>query len=350
MILKCDTKLKRLIKNRPAFFSLLIISILYILSIFAPFVSPYDFDEEDRSLSYAPPTKIYLFDGFKIKPYFYKLNYRFDEFNRKIYYEDKSKKYFIKFFKRANPYRILFFKSDIHLFGADEKIYLLGADYRGRDIFSRIIYGSRVSLSIGLIGIFFTFFIGVFIGAISGYFGGFLDNLIMRLCEIIMVIPSFYLLLSLRSIFSYSLTSIQIYFIIVIIMSLINWAPIARVIRGMALSLKEKEFVLASKALGSSDIKIILNHIIPHTYPYLITSLTLSIPSYILGESALSMLGLGIQEPYVSWGNLLSEAMSIMQIKFHPWILFPGFFIFLAVFAFNVLGQSLRDIFDPKTY
>jgi len=133
-------------------------------------------------------------------------------------------------------------------------------------------------------------------------------------------------------------------------MSLINWAPIARVIRGMALSLKEKEFVLASKALGSSDIKIILNHIIPHTYPYLITSLTLSIPSYILGESALSMLGLGIQEPYVSWGNLLSEAMSIMQIKFHPWILFPGFFIFLAVFAFNVLGQSLRDIFDPKTY
>jgi len=347
---KAFRKLKR---HKLAIWSLFVLALLYLSAIFAGFLAPYHFDNENRTLSYCPPTKIHFFTsrGRLTWPFVYKVHYKFDQFYNRVYSQDEEKKYPLKFFVRGDKYSILgLFKTNLHLFGVERgtRISLFGTDSRGRDLFSRILYGGQISLSIGLIGIFISLLLGIFIGGISGYFGGKTDHILMRICEIIMVIPGFYLMLALRSIFSYSLNSVQIYFAIVCIMSFIGWPSMARVVRGMAISLKEREFVLAARALGVSNIKIISRHIIPHTFSYVIVAASLSIPGYILGESALSLLGLGIQDPYASWGNLLSEAMSISQIKFHPWILIPGIFIFIAIMAFNLLGDGLRDVYDPK--
>ena len=224
---------------------------------------------------------------------------------------------------------------------------MLGADARDRDVFSRLLYGAQVSLSIGLIGVFISFTIGLFIGGVSGYYGGRLDNFLMRLCEMVMMVPGFYLLLALRAWVPDNFNSLQVYFAIIIILSFIGWAGLARIIRGMCLSLREREYVLAAKSLGLSDFKIITRHILPHTLSYSIFAVMLSIPGYILGESGLSLIGLGIQDPYASWGNMLSDAMSIVRIKFAPWILWPAFFIFLTVVCFNVIGDALRDCLDP---
>ncbi len=343
---------KQLRRNKPAFWSFIILCSFYLITVFAGFVAPYHYDNEERTLSYAPPTKIHFFDqsGNLKRPFVYKMSYEFDEFYNRAYTPDKSKTYPVSLFSRGDRYHILgLIKSNLHLFGTDKeaKIYLFGADSRGRDLFSRIIYGSQVSLTIGLAGVFISLVIGMFIGGIAGYFGGKADSILMRICEIVMVIPGFYLMLALRSVFSYTMSSVQIYFVIVLIMSFIGWAGIARVVRGMAISLRNREFVLAAKSLGVSHIKIIWRHIIPHTLSYSIVAATLAIPGYILGESALSLLGLGIQDPYASWGNLLSEAMAVSQIKFHPWILLPGLFIFIVVMSFNLLGDGLRDIADP---
>ena len=202
-------------------------------------------------------------------------------------------------------------------------------------------------MSIGLIGVAISFLLGLVVGGAAGYFGGKVDNILMRLCEMFMLVPGFYLMLALRTAFPSNLNSVQIYFLIIVIFSFIGWASLARVIRGMSISLKEREYVLAAKALGVSDAGIIFRHILPHTVSYSIVAITLSIPSYILGESALSLIGLGIQDPYASWGNMLSEAMGIIQITFAPWILIPGLFIFVTVICFNIIGDNLRDALDP---
>ncbi len=340
-------------KNKLAFISFFVLVALYLGAIFADFISPYFYDDEDRNYSYSPPTKIHFVskDGSLVSPYVYGLTSNFDEYKKRIFTEDDSRAYAIKFFVKGYEYELLgLFKSDIHLFGVNERsrIYLWGADSRGRDLFTRIIHGSRISLSIGLIGVTFAFVIGLLVGGISGYYGGKTDNIIMRICEMIMMVPGFYLMLALRAAFPPNLSSFQIYILIVLIFSFIGWAGMARVIRGMSISLREREYVLAAKALGISDIKIIFKHILPHTLSYTIVAATMSIPGYILGESGLSFLGLGIQDPQASWGNLLSEAMGIAQIKFHPWILLPGLFIFITVISFNLFGDCLRDVLDPK--
>lgn len=344
--------LRKLKQHKLAVFSFWVLLILYLSALFAPILAPYHYKTEKRAFSYAPPSKVHIInrEGKLSWPFVYQRNYKFNQFYKKIYTEDKTVKFPIKFFVKGDSYEFLgILKTNLHFFGVDNPAYLniLGTDSRGRDLFSRIIYGGQISLSIGLVGVFIALLIGVFVGGISGYFGGRTDNFLMRFAEIIMVIPSFYLMLSLRSMFSYSLTSLQIYFIIVFIMSFIGWPGMARVVRGMAISLRQREYVLASRALGSSHFQTIKKHIIPHTFSYLIVSASISIPGYILGESALSLLGLGIQDPYASWGNLLSESMAIAQIRLHPWILIPGFFIFITVMAFNLLGDGLRDAFDP---
>jgi peptide/nickel transport system permease protein len=210
-----------------------------------------------------------------------------------------------------------------------------------------LLYGARVSLSIGLIGVLISFGIGLIVGGLSGYYGGYWDNIIMRICEMFMMIPGFYLLLALRAAVPDTFNSVQIYFAIIVILSFIGWASLARIVRGMALSLRERDYVLAARSLGLSDFQIITRHILPHTLSYTIFAVMLSIPGYILGESALSLIGLGIQDPYASWGNLLSDAMSIIKIQFYPWILWPAFFIFLTVICFNIIGDALRDSLDP---
>lgn len=354
---KLETPLRftwnRLKKNRIAILNLRILILFYFLAIFADFICPYSFDNEEREFSFSPPTKIHFFNLKKkifFRPFIYGKVLEFDKYYRRIYKEDKEKIYFIKFFAKGDSYKFLgIFKLNYHLFLVEHpaRLYLFGADSRGRDLFSRILYGSRVSLSIGLIGVFISFFIGLFLGGISGYYGGKLDNFIMRLTEMIMMIPGFYLMLALRSAFPPHLSSLHVYLLLVCIFSFIGWASLARVIRGLVLTLKERDYVLAAKALGLSDLRIIYRHILPHTLSYTIVAICLSIPGYILGESGLSLLGLGIQDPYPSWGNLLSEAMGIINIRFHPWILIPGFFIFSTVLAFNLLGDGLRDALDP---
>ena len=246
-----------------------------------------------------------------------------------------------------------FIPTDRHLFGlsgnpSDAHLYLMGGDPVGRDLFSRIVYGSRVSLTIGFAGVAIVFVIGFLVGGISGYYGGKTDWALMRFAECFMLVPGFYLMLALRSAFPIKLSSIEVYFLIITIMSFVDWAGFARVVRGMALSICQRDFVTAAKALGASDLRIIVHHVLPQTFSYAVVSLTLSIPGYILGESALSLIGLGIQDPSASWGNLLGAAMNVSDIQYHPWILLPGVFIFLAVMAFNFIGDGLRDALDPN--
>lgn len=346
--------LRKLRRHRPALAAAVVLVLLYLGMLFADFFAPYHYDNEQRQNSYNPPTGIHFRDSagkFHLCPFVYRSAYKFDEVYARVYTEDTSRRFPLKFLSRGDEHRILgLFKTDIHFFGVEPlaRIYLFGADSRGRDLFSRILYGSRVSLSIGLVGVAISFSIGMLVGGAAGYFGGKTDNLIMRLCEMVMMVPGFYLLLALRASFPPELSSVQVYFLIVFIMSFIGWAGLARVVRGMAISLREREFVVAAKAAGVSNFGIIFRHILPNTLSYVIVSLTLSIPGYILGESALSLLGLGIQDPHASWGNLLSDAMSVAELKFHPWILIPGLFIFITVMAFNFLGDGLRDAVDPR--
>lgn len=268
----------------------------------------------------------------------------------RIYKEDPTNPVPLQFFVKGFSYKIFgLIPCNIHLFGTEKAPFnFLGTDARGRDMWSRICYGARVSLSIGLIGAFISFTLGMTFGSIAGYYGKHADFVIMRLCEMIWMFPMFYLMLTLRAAIPPEISSVKMYFIIVFIMSFIGWAGMARVIRGMVLSLKEQDYVIAARAMGTRDPRIIFHYILPNTLSYAIVYVTIGIPGYILGESTLSMLGLGIQDPGVSWGNLLAEAMAISQIQLHPWILYPGFFIFLTVLSFNFLGDRLRDATDAK--
>ncbi len=344
---------QRFRKNGWAVFCLSVLVLLYGAALLADFISPYSYQNEDRNYSYCPPTSIQFHDeqGRLRWPYIYGFKIYFDEYHKRGYEINREEKYPLKLFTRGDPYKFLgFLPGTIRLFGVERpgRLLIWGADSRGRDLFSRIVYGGRISLSIGLFGVFISFSIGLLVGGIAGYYGGRVDDILMRICEMIMMIPGFYLLLALRAMVPASFNSVQVYFSIVIILSFIGWAGLARIIRGMCLSIREREFVLAAKVMGLSDLKIIVRHVLPHTLSYSIIAIMLSIPGYILAESALSLIGLGIQDPYASWGNLLSEAMGIIQIHFAPWILLPGLFIFLTVMCFNVIGDALRDCLDPR--
>ncbi len=315
-------------------FALSLLFIIFFCAIFADFIAPYPYDLQDRKKPYHPPTRIHIIkDGKLTFPY---VNlYVLEDPLFKVYREDESVSCRLKFFTRT--------EFGFKLFSVEKpcKIHLLGADKLGRDVFSRLLYGARYSLGVAIIGTVITFVIGAIVGGISGYFGGKTDAFIMRIVEILMSIPTFYLLLSLRSVFPLEMSSAQIFLMIVVILSLIGWAGLARVVRGMVLSIREKEFVLAAKTYGSGTLRILRKHILPNTYYYLFVSATLAVPAYILGEAALSLLGLGIQEPQPSWGNMLSEVRNINVLSSHPWMLAPGIAIFITVLAFNILGDSL---------
>ena len=341
--------LARLLKNKFALIAAVIIFLLYFLAIFAPFFAPYSSTKNFKNKFFHPPTKIHFTDENGLtSPYIYGTEVKEGWAEYEI---NKEKKYPIKFFQQGDSYQFLgVFESNIHLFGveADQPIFILGSDNYGRDLFTRILYGGRVSLFIGFIAIFITTFIGLIMGGISGYYGGFIDSVIMRAVEVIMSIPSFYLLLALAAVLPLDLSSAFRFFLIVSILAFQGWAGMARVIRGMVLSVKSEDYIAAAKAVGADDKRIILKHILPSTATYVIIRATVAIPGYIIMESGLSFIGLGIQEPSASWGNMLSAAQNITKISDFPWLLLPGLFIFITVLSYNILGDGLRDALDPK--
>ncbi len=339
---------RRLKQRKLAMTGGIILVFLYVVAALAGFIAPYGYERQDRDRFFHPPTVI-SFDG--IRPVMAK--YQMAEPGSFKYQPVPDDRKPIRFFVEGEKYKFLgLIPSKTHLFGTGDDaypVYLLGTDQFGRDIFSRMLYGAQISLSIGLIGILLSYSIGVFIGAASGYYGGKVDTLIMRMCELIMSIPGLYLILALRATFPSDLSSVQMYLLIVVIFSFVGWASTARVIRGMALSLRERQYVLAARALGQSDLQIIIKHIIPGTFSYLIVGATLSIPYYILGEVVLSYLTVGIQEPEASWGNMLNAAQNTEYLRNYPWLLAPGAAIFITVLAFNFLGDGLRDAVDTKS-
>lgn len=347
--------LKQLWKDRFAKIALIVLGIIYFALFFADFIAPYTKDFSDRTMAYVPPSKIFTIDenGKFSKPYTYNYKREFDSEDLKIMYTlDRSKKHYIKFFSLGQPYKFLgLIPMKRHLVTTDRdgRLFLLGSDINGRDVFSRILFGGRISMTIGFLALFVLFPIGLLYGGIAGYFGGKTDMIMMRFAEAVMSIPSFYLLIILASILPSGMTSVQRFMLIVIILALIGWAGFARVVRGMVLSIKNQEYVQAAKSIGASRLRIIVKHILPQTTSFVIVAMTLSVPSYILSESGLSFLGLGIQQPDASWGNMLKEAQEYTNIIYRPWLLTPGFLIFIAVLAFNLIGDTIRDVLDPKS-
>lgn len=346
---------RQLMKDKFAKIALIVLGIIYFALFFADFIAPYTKDFSDRTMAYVPPSKIFVIDenGKFSKSYTYNYTRSFDNENLRIVYNlDRSQKHYVKFFAKGQPYKFLgIIPASRHLVTTDSdgRLFLLGTDINGRDVFSRLLFGGRISMTIGFLALFVLFPIGLLYGGIAGYFGGIVDTLMMRFAEAIMSIPSFYLLIILASILPAGMTSVQRFILIVVILAMIGWAGFARVVRGMVLSIKNQEFVQAAKSIGASRLRIIVKHILPQTASFVIVAMTLSVPSYILSESGLSFLGLGIQQPDASWGNMLKEAQEYTNIIYRPWLLTPGFLIFIAVLAFNLIGDTIRDVLDPKS-
>lgn len=347
--------IKKIKKDKISIVSFFVLIFLYLMILFATFISPYEKNYSDRSLSYSPPNNIYTItpEGKFSKPYTYNWIRNFNTHTLNLEFrEDRSQKYYLHFFSKGFEYKLFgIFKTDIHLFGIDEggKLHLLGCDINGRDNFSRLLYGGRISLTIGFLALLISFPIGLIYGGISGYFGGKTDIILMRISEAVMSIPTFYLLIILAAILPSNMTSAQRFALITVILAFIGWAGFARVVRGMVLSIKTEDYVKAAKSIGASNFRIILKHILPQTSSYVIIAIALSVPGFILAESGLSFLGLGIQQPDASWGNMLKEAQEFANIIYRPWLLTPGFLIFIAVLSYNIIGDTIRDILDPKS-
>lgn len=342
-------------KDKFARIALIVLGIIYLALFFADFIAPYTKDFSDRAMAYVPPSKIFTIDenGRFSKPYTYNYKREFNPVDLKIVYTlDKNQKHYVKFFAQGQPYKFLGLipmKRHLVTTDSDGRLFLLGTDINGRDVFSRLLFGGRISMTIGFLALFVLFPIGLLYGGIAGYLGGKTDIIMMRFAEAVMSIPSFYLLIILASILPSGMTSVQRFMLIVVILALIGWAGFARVVRGMVLSIKNQEYIQAAKSIGASRLRIIVKHILPQTTSFVIVAMTLSVPSYILSESGLSFLGLGIQQPDASWGNMLKEAQEYTNIIYRPWLLTPGFLIFVAVLAFNLIGDTIRDVLDPKS-
>lgn len=364
---------RKLKKNSLARLGASLLLVFYLIVIAADFVAPYDPYVSEVGGSLLPPTEIYFRNqetGDWIGPHIYptqqgETDLETGERELIVNFEEPTP---LKLFVSGSSYKLfpiylplppsfepveIFsgWEVDWHLFGTtgEAKYHLLGTDEQGRDQFSRLVHGGRISLFIGLFGIAISFPLGMFFGGISGYFGGFVDAIIMRFVEVLMTIPTIYLLVALAAVLPPTLSSTQRFILIIVITSFVSWSGLARVIRGQVLSIKQREFVEAARAMGGNSFYIILRHVLPQTATYIIISATLAIPSFILAESVLSLIGLGIQQPDPSWGNLLSVATNASILVLQPWLVWPpAIMIILTVLAFNLLGDGLRDALDPR--
>jgi len=343
---------RKFTKHKLALLGGSILVILYLGAIFCEFFSAHDLYKRYPKYIYCPPQRIRFFDeeGFHFRPFVYGLTVRSNpETLRREYTVDKTKKYPTYFFVRGDEYKLWnLFPSDIHLFGLKDSVFFLfGTDSLGRDLFSRNLFASRISLSIGLVGVAISFVLGCLLGGISGYYGGTSDMVIQRIIEFSISIPTIPLWMALSAALPPRWPPIKVYFGITVILSVIGWSGLARVVRGKLLELREEDFVMAAKISGTSEPGIIARHLLPSFLSYLIVNLTLRIPWMILGETSLSFLGLGIRPPAVSWGTLLKDGQNIRAIAQSPWLLIPGLSVIVTVLAFSFLGDGLRDAADP---
>jgi len=325
---------------------------LYLCAIFADFLSPTVPTARYTDYKDAPPQLIRIYDreGGLQRPFIYDIKRIVDPKTfRRSFVLDTSVKFPVRLLAHGEPYKFLgLFRTDLHLFGvAEGPLFLLGTDSLGRDLFTRILYGSRISLSVGLVGVFLTFTLGLLLGGLSGYLGGVVDTLVQRTIDLLVCMPTIPLWMALAAALPRDWPTLKMYIGIVVITSVVGWAGLARVVRGKVLSLREQDYCMAARLAGASHMYIILRHLLPSLASYIIVSLTLSIPRTILGETSLSFLGLGLQPPVVSWGVLMRDAQDLSAVAHHPWLLLPAAWIVVTVLMYNFLGDGLRDAADP---
>lgn len=338
-------------KHKIALISGIILILIYLVAIFADFLAPVEPTFTNSTYLFAPPQSLHVDgEGVYANGYTSKVD---PVALRRTFVVDPEQKVPLRFFAKGWPYKLLgLFKTDVHLIGPvdpTQTVYLLGADRLGRDLLSRMIMGTRISMSIGLIGVLMSLILGIFLGGISGYFGGSWDQLIQRTIDFLRSIPSIPLWMGLAAAMPLQWPAQTVYFAITVILSLIGWTSLARVVRGRFLSLREEDFVTAARLDGASQWRVIFRHMLPAFTSHIIASITLAIPGMILSETSLSFLGLGLREPVVSWGVLLQDAQDLRSIATAPWLLIPALAVVISVLALNFLGDGLRDAADPYT-
>jgi len=340
-------------KHKVALGSAILLIVLYTIIISADFLGPYEPRTNHVKYIYAPPAKIHLRDaeGRFVWPFVYATVGEMDPNSLRVsYVEDKSQRFPIGFFVPGEKYKFLgLFETNVHFIGVAPggTLFLTGTDGQGRDMFSRILAGGRISLSIGLVGIAMSFFLGILIGGLSGYYGGLFDTVTQRVIELIRGVPDVPLWMALSAALPPKWPVTRVYFGIVIILSLIGWTGLARVVRGKFMSLREEDFVMSARLAGASEVRIVFRHMVPSFTSHLIASITMSVPGMILGETSLSFLGLGLRPPAISWGVLLAESQKISVLAESPWLLLPAIPIIIVVLAFNFMGDGIRDAADP---
>ncbi|MEM6901664.1 MAG: ABC transporter permease [Pseudomonadota bacterium] len=342
----------KLKQHRLAIVSAVILLLLYLMAIFAEPLAPYAQDTRNSGHVLAPPQAIHLFhDGEFIGPFVYGYTQTLDMENlQRVYTPNPDKVQPLRFFCEGDRYQFWgLFEASGHLVcpAVDGTLFLLGTDRLGRDVLSRIIYGARISLTVGLIGIAVSLFLGILIGGLAGYFGGWVDGVVQRVIETIRSLPELPLWMALSAAVPVSWSPILVFFSITIILGLIDWTGLARAVRSKLLALREEDFASAARLLGAKPRRIIFKHLVPNFSSHIIASATLAIPSMILGETALSYLGLGLRPPINSWGVLLTEAQDINIVVLYPWLMLPVVPVIIAILAFNFLGDGLRDAADP---
>lgn len=343
---------RKFVRNRAALVGGIVITLFYLTALFANFVAPYTLTTRFRERIYVPPQGIHFFDEGRFAPFVYgmKTELNLDTLAR-IAEVDRTVKYPLRWWVEGDSYKLFgLFETNIHLFGAEGGVVnFLGTDRQGRDMLTRILIGSQISLTIGLVGVALSLSLGTVLGVVSGFFGGRIDDFIQRLIELVRSFPSIPLWMALSAAIPAAWPPMRVYFAVTIILSLIGWTWLARQLRGQVLALRSQDFVLAAKLMGASNARIIFKHLVPASIGHIIVVATLAMPGMILAETALSFLGLGLQPPVTSWGVLLREVQNLQSIAVYPWVFSPVLFIVVAILAFNFLGDGLRDAADPYT-